>query len=138
MYDVVILTDHRYVNPKKTDWYTDQVLLEDQLLQTALEKKGLKVIKKDWADSEFDWTTTKHAIFRTTWDYFERYNEFFSWLEETKHQTTFINSDEIIHWNIDKHYLQELEENNINIAPTLFIKKRVGAIFILFSSNSCR
>ena len=54
MYDIVILTDHRYVNPKKTDWYTDQVLLEDQLLQTALENKGLKVIKKDWADPEFD------------------------------------------------------------------------------------
>ena len=123
MYDVVILTDHRYVNPKKTDWYTDQVLLEDQLLQTALENKGLKVIKKDWADPEFDWTTTKYAIFRTTWDYFERFNEFFSWLEETKHQTTFINSAEIIRWNIDKHYLQDLEENNINIAPTLFIEK---------------
>ena len=50
MYDVVILTDHRYVNPKKTDWYTDQVLLEDQLLQTALENKGLKVIKKTIID----------------------------------------------------------------------------------------
>ena len=123
MYDVVILTDHRYVNPKKTDWYTDQVLLEDQLLQTALENKGLKVIKKDWADPEFDWTNTKHAIFRTTWDYFERFNEFFSWLEKTKHQTTFINSADIIRWNIDKHYLQDLHNNNINIAPTLFIEK---------------
>ena len=123
MYDVVILTDYRYVNPKKTDWYTDQVLLEDQLLQTALEKKGLKVVKKDWADPKFDWTTTKYAIFRTTWDYFERFNEFFSWLEETKHQTTFINSADIIRWNIDKHYLQDLHKNNINIAPTLFIEK---------------
>ena len=54
MFDVVILTDNRYVNPEKTDWYIDQVLLEDQLLQTALEDKGLKVCKKDWADSNFD------------------------------------------------------------------------------------
>ena len=123
MYDVVILTDHRYVNPIKTDWYTDQVLLEDQLIQTALENKGLKVVKKDWADLEFDWKTTKYAIFRTTWNYFERFNEFFNWLEETKHQTNFVNSAEIICWNIDKHYLQDLEKNNINIAPTLFIEK---------------
>ena len=123
MYDVVILTDHRYVNPKKTDWYTEQVLLEDKLLQIALENKGLKVVKKDWADPEFDWTTTKYAIFRTTWDYFERFNEFFTWIKKTKHKTTFINSDEIIRWNIDKHYLQDLEEKNINIAPTLFIEK---------------
>ena len=55
MFDVVILTDNRYVNPTTTNWYIDQVLLEDQLLQTALEDKGLKVCKKDWADSNFDW-----------------------------------------------------------------------------------
>jgi len=55
MFDVVILNDHRYVIPKKTDWYIDQVLLEDQLLQTDLEEKGLRVMKKDWADKNFDW-----------------------------------------------------------------------------------
>ena len=123
MFDVVILTVHKYVNPKKTDWYIDQVLLEDQLLQTALEKKGLKVCKKDWADTDFDWTTTKYAIFRTTWDYFERFEEFFNWLENTKNKTTFINSAEIISWNIDKHYLKDLQKKEINIAPTLFIEK---------------
>ena len=123
MFDVVILTDHRYVKPENTDWYIDQVLLEDQLLQTALEEKGLHVIKKDWADKHFDWTITKYAIFRTTWDYFERFDEFFIWLENTKNKTTFINSAEIINWNIDKHYLQDLAKNNINIAPTLFIEK---------------
>ena len=123
MFDVVILTVHKYVNPKKKDWYIDQVLLEDQLLQTALEKKGLKVCKKDWADTDFDWTTTKYAIFRTTWDYFERFEEFFNWLENTKNKTTFINSAEIISWNIDKHYLKDLQKKEINIAPTLFIEK---------------
>ena len=123
MFDVVILTDNRYVNPEKTDWYIDQVLLEDKLLQTALEKQGLTVCKKDWADPNFDWNTTKYAIFRTTWDYFERFDEFFSWLEETKHKTAFINSANIINWNIDKHYLQDLSKRGINIAPTRFIEK---------------
>ena len=123
MYDIAILTDKRYVNPEKTDWYIDQVLLEDRLLQTALENKGIKVTKKDWADKEFDWATTKYAIFRTTWDYFDRFEEFFNWLEETKHKTIFINSTEIINWNIDKHYLQDLSKNGITIAPTLFIEQ---------------
>jgi len=123
MFDIIILTDNRYVNPKKTNWYIDQVLLEDKLLQNELEKKGLKVCKKDWADPEFDWTSTKYAIFRTTWDYFERFNEFFSWIEKTQHKTTFINSSKIINWNIDKHYLKDLSEKGINITPTLFIEK---------------
>ncbi len=123
MFDIVILTDHRYVNPEKADWYTKQVLDEDKILQNALEAKGLKVCKKDWADKNFNWKTTKYAIFRTTWDYFERFNEFFTWLDKTKTQTTFINSADIINWNIDKHYLKDLAKNNINIAPTLFIEK---------------
>jgi len=123
IFDVVILTDKRYVNPVKTDWYINQVLLEDKIVKTALEKKGLKVCKKDWADIDFDWTTTEYAIFRSTWDYFERFEEFFSWLNQTKNKTKFINSTEVINWNIDKHYLQDLEKKGINIAPTIFIKK---------------
>lgn len=123
MFDIVILTDNRYVNPKETNWYIDQVLLEDKLLQDALEKKGLNVCKKDWADKEFNWSKTRFAIFRTTWDYFERFDEFFSWLEKTKTKTTFINSTDIINWNIDKHYLKDLSRSGINIAPTLFIEK---------------
>ena len=94
MIDVVILTNNRYVNPEKTDWYIDQVLLEDQLLQTALEDKGLKVCKKDWTDRNFDWTKTKYAIFRTTWDYFDRFDEFFSWLDQTKNKTIVTNVEE--------------------------------------------
>ena len=123
MLDIVILTDHRYVKPEKVDWYTQQVLDEDRLLQTALENKGLTVCKKDWADKNFDWTSTKYAIFRTTWDYFERFDEFFLWLEDTKKKTTFINSSEIINWNIDKHYLQDLAKKKVNIAPTQFVEK---------------
>ena len=123
MFDIVILTDSRYINPTTTNWYIDQVLLEDQLLQTALEDKGLKVCKKDWADLSFDWTKTKSAIFRTTWNYFDRFDDFFSWLNQTKNKTAFINSSEVINWNIDKHYLQDLATNDINIAPTLFVEK---------------
>ena len=123
MFDVVILTDNRYVTPEKTDWYINQVLLEDELLQTALVNQGLIVCKKDWADPNFDWATTKYAIFRTTWDYFDRFEKFFNWLEKNKEKTTFINSVDIINWNIDKHYLQDLATNGINIAPTLFIEQ---------------
>ena len=123
MFDITILTDHRYINPPKIDWYVQQVLDEDFLLQEELEKKGLKVCRKDWADKDFQWEKTQYAIFRTTWDYFERFEEFFSWIEKTKHKTKFINSIDIINWNIDKYYLEELERKGVNIAPSIFIKK---------------
>jgi len=84
IYDIVILTDCRYENPEKTDWYIEQILLEDGLVQSALEKKGLKVIRKSWDAKDFDWTQSRYAIFRSTWDYFDRFGEFFSWFEKTR------------------------------------------------------
>jgi hypothetical protein len=43
MFDIVILTDNRYVNPTTTNWYIDQILLENQLLQKQL--KYMKIEK---------------------------------------------------------------------------------------------
>ena len=41
-FDVVLLTDSRYVNPKEVNDYISNVLLEDKLVQSALEKIQLK------------------------------------------------------------------------------------------------
>ena len=123
MHDVVILTDHRYENPKKIDWYIQQVLTEDKLLKKELELLGLNVIIKDWKSKKFDWTKAEYAIFRSTWDYFDNFKLFSNWLEKNKYEIKFINSLEIIKWNLDKVYLLELQEKGINIAPTILIKK---------------
>ena len=79
MYDVVILTDNRYENPKSIDWYVQQVLTEDNLLKTELENLGLRVMKKAWNSLDFNWSETKFAVFRSTWDYFDKFKEFKIW-----------------------------------------------------------
>ena len=122
-YDIVILTDFRYENPQKTDWYINQILQEDSLVFDALKQQNLKVIRKSWDAPDFDWSSCSCAIFRTTWDYFDRYAEFFEWLEKTRKVLQFINVPEIIYWNLDKHYLKDLYQKQINIPPTLFIEK---------------
>ncbi len=121
-FDVVILTDARYVNPSEINDYNRNVLLEDNLVLKALEKEGLNVIKLSWDDSTFDWSSTHYALFRSTWDYFHRFDEFSTWLNTASKQTNFINSESIIRWNIDKHYLQDLEEKGVHCAQTLFIE----------------
>ena len=73
MYDIVVLTQSEYINPEKVDWYVQQVLDEDNYVIEALAAQGMNVIKKDWSDPEFDWTSARALMFRTTWDYFERY-----------------------------------------------------------------
>ena len=73
-FDVVLLTDYRYVAPKEESQYVKNVLKEDGLVQKALDKLGLVSAKKDWNDPNFDWNSTKVALFRSTWDYFDKFS----------------------------------------------------------------
>ena len=123
-YDVVLLTDSRYVNPKKIDPYIQNVLKEDGLVMDGLEKLNLKTIKKDWNDHKFNWTSTKSAIFRSTWDYFDQFSNFRNWLDIIKEQCFLINPYEQINWNLDKHYLLDLQKKDLPIVESVFVPKK--------------
>jgi len=123
IYDVIILTDNRYVNDS-TDPYKHTVFHEDDLVKQALIKLGLKAHRLSWDDPDFNWADTKSILFRTTWDYFDRFDEFSTWLEHVSKVTKLINSKDIIYWNIDKHYLKDLHNNGIRIAETHFIEPK--------------
>jgi hypothetical protein len=122
-YDLIILTEKQYVTPSKSDWYTAQVLKEDQLVQDALEKRNLKVAKKDWADPSFDWSSTKTILFRSTWDYFHRFKEFEPWLERVSKLTKLINPAGQVLWNMDKHYLADLAAKGVPVVAGHYIKR---------------
>ena len=129
-YDIVLLTDYRYIAPTSTNQYIENILFEDKLVYDALLKFNLNVVRKSWDDANFDWSTTKYALFRATWDYFERYEEFAFWFKTASKQTTFINSKNLLDWNIDKHYLQDLNKKGINIPNTLFIEANTKTTLI--------
>ncbi|GGW61230.1 RimK-like ATP-grasp domain-containing protein [Winogradskyella epiphytica] len=120
-FDVIVLTDHRYLNDSNEP-YKHNVFYEDSLVLKALEAEGLIVDRKAWDDASFDWSTTKSVMFRSTWDYFDRFDEFSKWLNKVKTQTTLINSEQLIRWNIDKHYLLDLNKNGIHIPETKFLE----------------
>lgn len=121
--DIVILTDKTTLPQHKEDGSEQLGYTEDHILKNALEHDGFKVLRLPWDDSEFDWSTTKAIIFRSTWDYFYRFSEFSEWLKHVSKLTRLINSSEIIHWNIDKHYLLELKNKGIHIAESYFIEQ---------------
>jgi len=88
-------------------------------------------VRKSWDDSNFDWSTTRFAIFRTTWDYFDRFEEFSRWLNKVSQQTILLNSENLIRWNIDKHYLLDLKHKGVPICESYFIEK--GDTFTLYN-----
>ena len=122
-FDVVVLTDSRYVNPLETDAYISNVLREDELVINALEGKDLSVIKKDWNDPNFNWNNTRSVLFRSTWDYFDNFEQFKKWFDKTRNTCLMINSSETIEWNLDKHYLLDLQKHQIPIPNSEFIKR---------------
>jgi len=125
-FDIVLLTQKKYVNPTIIDDYTQNILTEDHLLTQALQEQGLTVTRTYWDNEDFNWTGTQFAIFRATWDYFHRFDEFHRWLKKRSEQIQFINPYPIILWSMDKHYLAYLREKGINIPPSIFIEKNTA------------
>lgn len=122
-FDIVILTESRYEHPEEVDDYIQNILTEDNLLKEALENLGLTVLRKDWADPRFDWSSTRSIIFRTTWDYFDRSTEFKAWLQEVEQKVFSFNPFSIIKWNMDKWYLKDLKEKGVRIVETQYIRR---------------
>ena len=126
MLDFVILTEDRYENPKNLDWYINNILKEDDLLVGALIKLGFSADRISWSSKKFDWSLTRFVIFRSTWDYFERFSEFANWLKLTSKKTKFINTYSQILWNLDKSYLQYFAKKNINVVPSFFANNKAS------------
>lgn len=123
LYDVVILTEDRYLSDCEHNWYNLQVLLEDELVKDALQQQGLKVARLSWSDPDFDWRLTRSAIFRTTWDYFDRFDEFKPWLDKVQQQTLLLNPAQTLLWNLNKRYLLDLQAKGINIVETHLLEQ---------------
>ncbi len=121
---IALLTEHRYAGttPPEGDWYHANILRDDALLSEALAAHGIAVRRVDWADPHVDWSQFRAAVFRTTWDYFVRYEEFTAWLRHVQKATQLINAAETIWWNLDKHYLADLESRGIATVPSVYLE----------------
>jgi glutathione synthase/RimK-type ligase-like ATP-grasp enzyme len=123
--DVALLTERRYVGPAAAegDWYLGNILREDGLLQAALADLGLSSVRVDWADPQIDWSRFRCAVFRTTWDYFDRFAEFSAWLRRVERQTRLCNDASLVWWNVDKHYLADLDARGVPAVPSRFVER---------------
>ncbi len=119
--NIVILTEDRYEAPSKKNSYINNILKEDFLLFYALKKLGFNVMRSSWSSKKFNWETVDFAIFRTTWDYFERLDDFLNWINTYSRKIKFINSIDLIKWNLDKSYLQDFPKEDV--VPSLFLTK---------------
>ncbi len=88
-------------------------------LLAALYAEGLTVDVRSWDDAATDWASYALVVIRTTWDYWERYDEFLAW---TRRVPRLVNSAAVVAWNTDKTYLRRLADAGIPIVPTTWLE----------------
>lgn len=124
--DIALVSERRFVHREAApdDWYLRNILHDDALLADALTARGLSSVRVDWSDPSVDWASFKLAVFRTTWDYFDRFPEFTAWLKRAEREVRFINDAKTAWWNLDKHYLGDLERRGVAIVPSVYHEAR--------------
>ncbi|WP_309640470.1 hypothetical protein [Flavobacterium sp.] len=96
----------------------------DQLLIPELANHNIQAQAAIWDDKTINWSDFDCLIFRNTWDYYEKENEFNHWLNHIKKLgIKTLNGFEIIQQNKHKFYLRDFQKQGIPILPTVFIEK---------------
>lgn len=101
---------------------------DDQLAAAALEQVGFSVEPVLWDDRTVDWAAFEVVLPRSTWDYHQRLDDFRAWLDSLDAEgARVLNPTEILRWNMDKLYLQDLQEAGFAIAPSVWLPRGAKA-----------
>ena len=108
--------------PRFVDWEIpnlDELFEEDNLLIRGLEAQGFQAQPVVWNQPNMDWDQYDIALIRSTWDYLDERERFLHVLAEIEASSCkLFNPLVAVRWNIDKHYLFDLEEWGVPIIPT--------------------
>jgi hypothetical protein len=95
------------------DLYDDDFPLRD-----ALRERGLTVEAVRWDDPTTNWADYDLAVLRSPWDYVPRHRDFVAWAHRVPR---LLNPADIVEWNTDKRYLDELTAAGVPVTPTTFV-----------------
>jgi glutathione synthase/RimK-type ligase-like ATP-grasp enzyme len=93
------------------------------LLLRALSDAGLEAHVVVWDDETVDWSAYDLTVVRTTWDYWDRREEFLAWAGSVPR---LLNPARVVEWNTDKTYLGRLADAGIPVVPTDYVRSAEG------------
>ncbi|CAN5321818.1 hypothetical protein BH11ACT7_BH11ACT7_03620 [soil metagenome] len=88
---------------------------DDDGLVPALRDRGLHARWLSWDDPQT--LEADLVILRATWDYIERLDEFLGWSVAVPH---LVNGPDVVAWNTDKTYLQDLAVAGVPVVESEF------------------
>jgi len=104
--------------------YTANADSEDERLYQFLNAKGLPVTWQVWDDPNVDWERFDAIIIKSPWDYFDKIDTFYTWLNELESKKCkVLNPVKTLRWNADKLYFKDLEAQGIKVVPTVWLEQ---------------
>lgn len=96
-------------------------------LTVALERVGIAHEVVCWDDPGVNWGRYGIVLLRSPWDYVPRLPEFLAFAEQAARVSRLLNPLDIIRWNTDKHYLQDLQQAGVATVPSRFVEPGASA-----------
>jgi hypothetical protein len=91
-------------------------------LLEACGRAGLTAEVRAWDDATVSWARYDAVVLRSPWDYVGRLPAFLAWCARVDRDSRLLNPLPILRWNIDKHYLADLEAAGVPVVPTRFVE----------------
>ncbi|MFE9183409.1 RimK family alpha-L-glutamate ligase [Micromonospora haikouensis] len=88
---------------------------DDRLLLAPLAGRGIAATVAAWDDPAVDWAAYDLVVLRSPWDYALRRDEFVAWADTVPR---LVNPADVVRWNTDKRYLDELSAARVPTVPT--------------------
>ena len=112
----------------------------DHLLIEPLQQRGWSVLEVSWRNKKIDWNQFEVVVIRSSWDYQDNAKAFLETLRTIDQSSAHLeNSLRLVEWNIDKTYLQDLQNRGIEIVPSLwrdhFKKSDLDSFFDALNTN---
>lgn len=98
----------------------DYVIDDEHAIQ-PLADLGWRVNTLSWRQKGIPWKDFDAVVIRSTWDYWDDSSEFLETLATIDSQARLANPLPLVRWNLAKTYLQDLEDNGVDIVPTLWL-----------------
>jgi glutathione synthase/RimK-type ligase-like ATP-grasp enzyme len=108
--------------PSFVTWEVDleELFKEDELLLRGFQAQGFDARPVVWNDPSVDWNRFDVALIRSTWDYLDEQEHFLQVLSRIEASSCrLFNPLAAVRWNIDKHYLFDLEKWGVPVIPTV-------------------
>ena len=98
-------------------------VIDDDIAYAELRRRGWQVDVIPWTQPT-DWAAYDRVLIRTPWDYQNAPEQFLQVLASIEASGTLLqNPLDVVHWNLSKTYLRDLQAAGVAIVPSLWGKQ---------------